>query len=411
MLEEKLAEVELKTLTPSLLGGYDTGSYSYTLGEDFHEVPRPPAIKGCLRWWLRALLAGALWEAGKSEKVILEGEAGKRVGRIFGTTYPPEESSISKILLHVDGSEFIPTLPKPVEDSIPRLKLLIQGYGRGRKNWRLSCFPEGLKFKLSFYLWPKSKLEKEERETVMWTIALYSIFGGIGAMTRRGFGALGLAKEPSFFKEVLSNFLDYDKITSELIKETVEKALESAHKLLGTSPGKREGTPPFPVLVRSDDEFKTEIKEVKARNPVDLLVKLGNCTLKVKWKKRIQERGYPYDTWILGLPRKGKLRLPRKGKTPPRYLDTGYIVKGEHERRAGAICLKPLARKGENWKILVYGFLSSDWPPKIEHHSAKPRWGDWEPLQPKSVEKKPEEAFREAWKKVLSLLGEKNESF
>ncbi|MEM2619315.1 MAG: type III-B CRISPR module RAMP protein Cmr1 [Candidatus Hadarchaeales archaeon] len=416
----KLAEVELETLTPSLLGGYDTGSYSYVLGKDFHETPRPPEIKGCLRWWLRALLAGALWEAGKSEGEIKK-EVNERVGRIFGTTFPPEKSTVSQISLHVEGFQFVS--PRPVRSRsrgvIPRLRLLVQGYKREekeRENWRLSCFPEGLRFKLSFHLQPKSNLGEEEKEIAMWSIALYLIFGGIGAITRRGFGALRLTKEPTFFKEILVNYLHYDKITSELVRSTVGKALESAHKLLGTSPREREETPPFPVppfpvLVRSDNVFKTEVREVIAEDSIDLLVKLGCCTLKEKWKRQREEKGYPYDTWILGLPRKGKIK----------DLDTGYLVQKQqeeregHERRASAICLKPLAKaKNEKkWKILVYGFLSRDWPEKrIKHYSAEPiKEGNkivgWKPLSPQLVKTTCEDAFKNAWEKILNLLAQK----
>ncbi|MEM4973077.1 MAG: type III-B CRISPR module RAMP protein Cmr1 [Candidatus Hadarchaeales archaeon] len=382
MIAEKLAEVEFETLTPSLLGGYDTGSYSYVLGKDFYEVPRPLAIKGCLRWWLRVLLAGALWEAGKSEEEI-EKRVGEKVGWIFGTTYPPRSSSASQILLHIQMLN--PSSLEEVQDSIPRMKLLTQGseynpkkpsYKKDKREWRLSCFREGLKFKLFLYLRPNSKLGESEKEVALWATALYSIFGGIGAMTRRGFGALQLEKEPSFLEgTTLSKFVDYNQVTSNLVRKAVEEALESAHKLFGTSWKERREIPSFPVLARSD-VFKTEIREIKKKDPISLLVKLGECTLKETWKNR-EKRGYRYDTWILGLPRG--------------MGNTGYTPK---KRRASAICLKPLARNEEDWKVLVYGFLSRDWP-KIEHHSA---------LKSQLVKTTPEEAFRKAWEKVLSLL-------
>ncbi len=60
-LLETIVELEAENTTPIIPGGHDT----YTVNErgEWEDI-RPTALRGVWRWWIRALLAGILWEEG-----------------------------------------------------------------------------------------------------------------------------------------------------------------------------------------------------------------------------------------------------------------------------------------------------------------------------------------------------------
>lgn len=125
---------------------------------------------------------------------------------------------------------------------------------------------------------------------------------------------------------------------------------------------------------------------------IKLLTIIGYSTTKVFWKladnKSYKVPGFPYNTWILGLPRKSKDFQSQEFGIP--YFDitlyedqTSYkrvkwnVIKTGYshnnvDRRIGAIAIKPIKRLSkDSWIIILYGFLSKDWY-DIYHYGVTP---------------------------------------
>lgn len=398
-----LAEFEVETITHALVGGYDASPYSVNLG--IFELPRAQALKGMWRWWLRALIGGALWEAGLRNRKELEDRIREEVRKILGST-----KQASKLLFHVGGLENISSIKisaKALQELrnegnvrvLPaRMVLLQMGQPSEQAAARISCIKPGSKFNVIVKKRPYAKLSEPEGLLALWSLTLSLILGGIGAATRRGFGALKVkikTKYDSIARKIeeLNEANDSRSIKGALTS-MIDSALSSTRDFLGVSRGREtRELPPFPVLThpaslpfrldvcqvssqREDRELKRLGFKDEDLSAITLLKKLGKATLVASWRKVGHERGYiKYHTWIMG--------LPRKGYKPP-------------ERRASAIYLRPLKHMDETaWAVVVYGFVSRDWPKMIKLGREEINTTKKELI---------EQAFNQAWNIVIKIL-------
>lgn len=63
-LHEELLTVTTVNVSPVILGGPYTNTIKEVHGKPYWEGIRPTAVRGVWRWWVRALLAGILWDSG-----------------------------------------------------------------------------------------------------------------------------------------------------------------------------------------------------------------------------------------------------------------------------------------------------------------------------------------------------------
>lgn len=390
--QEVVAKFNLENITHARLGGYNTRVTSPGIG--FNETIRTTSIKGVWRWWLRAALAGAYCDAGQSKDWDHVAEtANETLGSIdrqsrfslkfgVGKSGPPESFSLHNGELPV------------------RLKLLTQGVNDLEKDSVLTVYPPGsLKFNISILKRKNPKnssvLEQSERQVAINKVAVGSLciallLGGLGSMTRRGFGHFRL--DMSFVSEdvkVLNDrlralYLNPSKENLESLRNFIAQA---AIQALGLVPGpsSKDAIPSFPSLCKN--HFRAEIVSVKIPSSKDqdysqkfLLAKIGNAVLKNTWKindpnnsaksrKALQfVKGKQYETWVLGLPRHVYIDESRQGGS--KKFPTGYLgTKKEEFRRASAISIAPFSKNPNgNYRAVVYGFRSTDWP-DIEHYS------------------------------------------
>ncbi|MGC9106641.1 MAG: type III-B CRISPR module RAMP protein Cmr1 [Infirmifilum sp.] len=212
------------------------------------------------------------------------------------------------------------------------------------------------------------------------TFLLSLILGGIGSKTGRGFGSIVI-------KNVHLN-KKYENLIGDIIEKVREiLECENEDKLKGklnnyinnvfnlakeaydisTNHELHNELPKVPTLVSDSNRFRLEVVRCKHKNIdlVELLEILGNTTLKSEWKKEIgvdpRSAGGGLHTWILGLPRRVRF---------------GYYVKSDNRddpgRRVSAIRLKIFENiKGTRF-VIIYGFLSRDWPiEKLVHKSKR----------------------------------------
>jgi len=229
------------------------------------------------------------------------------------------------------------------------------------------------------------KLNDEELRLALASLLLSLLFGGIGSITRRGFGSIVLrnvepkSKYEGLVKEVVEKInrilqvenedelkgrlIEYIKFISELADRVYKKEIShTSQKVL---------IPNVPTLLPNTDYFKLEVFECnKYKSVIDILISIGKATLKAEWKRicnvNVRKPGGEFHTWILGLPR--SMEDPSSGKK------TGYFINNDRGRRPSAIAFKIFENKNGKKFVIVYGFLSKDWPVKELIHIGEHRY-------------------------------------
>jgi CRISPR type III-B/RAMP module RAMP protein Cmr1 len=198
--------------------------------------------------------------------------------------------------------------------------------------------------------------------------ALYSflislVFGSIGYASRRGFGSLVIEEisEGPILNMLSIDIKDFTnkivKLKNEKLPERIEKTLwellqeayQSAREY-AESCSERED-PGIPVVPAAPLEGYFRVKVFRCKDVYQALCCISKATLKEEWRALAQGKARRVlHTWILGLPRAvggcGYF-LDKHGKEPG--------------RRPSAIHFKLFENKYGTF-IIVYGFLSKDWP-------------------------------------------------
>jgi CRISPR type III-B/RAMP module RAMP protein Cmr1 len=386
MKKFEVLTLKLSNMTPTMIGGYKASTFSSSL--NMAERFRVSELKGIWRWWFRALAMGALWDV----RGYIGGEEVKKVQEKVRAVLGSTKASSKFILQAYAEKEGDPQYPKlPERDLPPRLQILKLAEKRARKlaeaRDKLYYYEAGdLEYTLRLLRQPRMELPRDELRAGVGSLLMALLFQGVGAITRRGFGAWKVqVNEDDVGEGYRGELKDYVKVVEELNEtKSEEDAREAVNslirlvcsdflELMGSCKESKEGAynniPPHPLVSSNDRFFRFTIKSVKASSPMDLLVKIGKATMKAAWKGRLYPPMSPRDpdgqlhTWILGLPR---------GQKEKRH---GYAVepkKFELGRRPSAISIRPLKRLSDaEWLCMVYGFLSRDWPETIYHVSPR----------------------------------------
>jgi len=446
-----IAKIEVENLTYTIPGGFNAAPYSTCL--DLWELPRAQSFKGLWRWWLRALLSGALWEGGKYDMRKIQQVA----GNLLGTT-----AQASKFIIHISIKDearpinaqaikewrqrrkqltitsniLLRELPSSpgISPIPPRLLLLLQaGESDERLAEKISNYPPGnLKITIELLKRPFTSISSGECSVAISSLLLSLIFGGVGAITRRGFGSLTftqvkIGEEFQVYEDIVNNIVKTDDPSKvhDLLRQLIRRSLSSAQELLGVrstmSPNEvpdhpllsEPGDPPKDVKpfnlsifvlsvpnVTDREEMAFQLFGFKNNEVMKLLTVIGYSTTKLFWKlvdRRISRRdrkwiipsGFPWETWVMGLPRgqeidKQKLKVPYLDidlyedssyirSMHSNILKTGYSLDDKGGRRTSAISIKPIKRLGKNsWIIALYGFLSKDWYDVLYHYGVTP---------------------------------------
>jgi len=354
-----LARIALTNTTPTRIGGYNARPYSKEL--DLTEGLRTSEVKGIWRWWLRATMAGALWDLGREpNKTTIK----KMVNEILGST-----ASASKFTL---TSSYAYSAAKELDDltRIPRMRLILmkrQDESQDEFNIRSIeekslCPPGFLKANLSLNERADKPLDPTTRRIALGTLLLALLLHGIGAISRRGLGHFQLE-----VKECVDELSDYsgsikavnearrrdemqeglNSLFSKVLQDAKQSLLQR-NMLTGLGP-RPSRLPPFPSFSSDSRIFRLRIVDVKASDEAFLLEKLGKVAMKVGWKTslglNVRAVGGVLDSWILGLPREVR--------------GTGYA--SQAERRPSSITLAPMKKLQQSFLVSIYGFLSSDW--------------------------------------------------
>jgi len=344
--------LKLRSESLLLLGGYDTR---------FHEDDplRTQSIKGLWRYWLRAYIAGALYEAGKLKcKKECTSEICEKTGNILGSL-----NSASKFRLIIDRVSFGEERLKDISGA-QRIRLLRLGKLEKISD-RKNLYAE-IRIEKSPHI---EKIDENERKLAIGSLLTALSLNGIGKGGRRGLGTFSI--EIDGFE---GKFLKDNKINYNMLKELINETLDSARLYLNLGIERVYEIPPLDCISRvkidlSDIDESISLFD-KKKVPVFTIIKAEPKTRKEIEKMVIELQDFFYRpgrskrmsfkitsadesqdiitkkrlAWFLGLPREQK--------------GTGYI--SDVNRRASPIHLA--VHEGS---ALFTLFLSSDWPSKI----------------------------------------------
>ena len=220
-------------------------------------------------------------------------------------------------------------------------------------------------------------LDPRKYELALASLVLAILLGGTGSIKGRGFGSLVLknVKPGSKFKNSAEKIIGaLNKVLQarngrELqdnlhmyIKYVLNLASQIYCKEGACQQTEMEYIPRVPTLSRDPDYFKLYVSEVRSKKSItDILEGIGKAVLKSEWKRKygnVRMSGREFHTWILG--------LPRSVKNTGYYIDTN-----ERGRRPSAINFKILENNQKKRFVVIYGFLSRDWPLNNLYHVSK----------------------------------------
>ena len=379
--DDLIAQVEMRGITPARIGGYNAQPYSPELG--LLENPRTQAVKGLWRWWARTLLAGAKMSAGESLPESLS-DLDEEISKLFGSTKSSSKFILQLAVNNRETNEM--SKMSNLVKKVPRIRLLSMGRTRGGERY---YFPQ---ITVTLRANRTRKLSKEEVMFGLSSLLVSLVFSGIGSVVNRGFGKVKITdvqlgprlkneKDAKELKETL--FELYKKTGGETIvklKKFLQKSLESASAYKGYGTGIKgvhvRNIPPYSVLLPDCNPpiFRIEAFHAqRGKNVISILECIGKSTMKTEWKriKGINPKrvGKDFHTWVLGLPRFQEPPYEENGRKVNKL--TGYLFNGSREkRRQSPIGFTVLELDGNDYWIVVYGFLTSEYGQqlsKMEH--------------------------------------------
>lgn len=368
-----LVELELQLETPLFAGGYDP------LKLDELWFLRPSEVKGVWRWWARALVAGALYDAGElrgsSKRGILKAPTPEEANRIsksvgidMGLGYADPRGELS-------GASYYSLVVEPVD--VDRFKRTYRGgpvalrdgqlnlqratlLALGRR--QLEYLTPGARFRLRVEeRVSKLPVRREAAEAALAALSLALTFSGFGKGGRRGLGCFRVVRARGTY----AGFFDPRVPAAERVNRAVN-AVRSLLDIKAVESGEGE-LPPLPSVsarrlaggyrVRGHDLRPFQVIEVRGSG-ARLLGELHNFFLRGARAGRLLGDPKAQDAlrqrlaaWVLGLPREQR--------------GTGYRIRVTGvDRRASPLLLAVHGGAGEGGAYLSV-FASADWPAQL----------------------------------------------
>ncbi len=332
--EVMITVVGIRSSTPMLLGGYDS-KYRHVIRDHgsvivIKEPLRTQSLKGVMRWWFRALVAGILYYNGYDDEMI------KDKIRSISCEYMGSVRNATPFILA--STVFKQSLVNVLRH--PRLNLMRitnpQDYAVNIVNAKITIRND---------LYNPDKYYATAIETLLLTLFL----GGLGKASRRGLGCFDITKLESTTHLDLKKYLENPYQTIVEFIEDVSRNLAYRIGLHAIKWNKNKDiTPsilsPLPALASGAFRlYRTRIPN--DMNPVELSIeftKALNHSVRRSTLNGIDPIREQHIDWILGLPRGQRYPVSR------------------FKRRAS-----PLILSVHRGYAFLSVFLSLDWPDSI----------------------------------------------
>ena len=385
----KIAKIKIKSITPVGLGWHEKELYDDLL------PLRPFSVRGIIRWWARALIAGVAFDAGKHEINITK----KIINDVFGGAEKEPKSSSISIRIHVERVSKLTQQDIKKLISNARIRLLTMGMEEEEiKTFIENAFRKDIVAEIELYSLFKDPNEFNENLAIVSTILAFTL-GGVGKASRRGFGAFKITEvnpgdsisenTEGLIKKLRNNIIrDDDNIN--IIKNKLKKILEISrgviiNKLnLGTPPSR---LPRIHAITQSN-YFSLFIKDIRELNIPDAITALNfiqeiflrnpkQMPRNIRSLSSILQDAYGLQaakqigSYFEGLPRSAsrknvyrlvnrRLHQCLRRNNVKGDITTGFETE-KAQRRASPIIVTFINEKTIAFSI----FLSNDWPDEI----------------------------------------------
>ncbi len=221
--ENKTVTYAVKTITPIFGGGVEAG-------EPDNDMPiRASAIRGQLRYWWRFIASHRKDNPLTGERLFTEER------KIWGGMGEKDEGFASKVFVRVHKVSVITTQPWDEKEVAYAL------FPARDKNLIKDLIREGVSFNLKITM-PKSEFLGIEQAIRWW-----ANFGGVGARTRRGLGAVSIEEIAPLTRQEIETFgcqlLSLPETKSAI--KAWEKSINKLHTFRqGKNVGRRSGSDP-----------------------------------------------------------------------------------------------------------------------------------------------------------------------
>jgi CRISPR-associated protein Cmr1 len=222
MENRKTLTVTLETVTPLFLGGAEA--------RDRDKPPelRPPALRGALRYWLRAALGGVIGDNNLDDLHRLE-------SAVFGST-----EYGSPIQVRLRG-------PRPLQSSNEKILPHKEGQSAGQRK----AFSAGQKIELLVSQFRSN--DEAIWRTACSTLNLALTFGGVGLRSRRGYGTLRVvqATDPALVPVTPTSLEGWEQHIRQVTENVTASVRDLAHARKVTFAGLPTDPARYPCATRS----------------------------------------------------------------------------------------------------------------------------------------------------------------
>jgi CRISPR-associated protein Cmr1 len=208
---------DLETVTPLFMAGADQTTAEL----------RPPAFRGALRYWFRALAAS----------ITTFDKAREWENKVFGNT-----DTGGAVIIRVQAQEAVSNCVLKRNDNLSGLVYLFFSTYKDNRREARGCFPPGSHLKIVLQTRPLTKDGNDCLKLAVCAIWMLVNLGGIGSRSNRGGGNLRAKKEPDNFGIDGLNFTnqaaDINQLSSEInagiqiIKQLYKKILKGGEHTL-----------------------------------------------------------------------------------------------------------------------------------------------------------------------------------
>lgn len=171
-------EASFEIVTPMFIGGGNPNDVEL----------RPPSIKGALRFWWRALQWGQCLQGRTSQAALAE--LYKQEAEMFGAAVKDDKYGQGKLQIRLEkflGNPELPSLSKYDDISSGQTYLLGQGLYHFRNGFLKKALYADQSFTIRLTL-----SDDVEPETVLNTLLIWGLLGGLGSRSRRGWGSVAI---------------------------------------------------------------------------------------------------------------------------------------------------------------------------------------------------------------------------
>jgi CRISPR-associated protein Cmr1 len=311
------------------------------------EPLRTQSLKGVIRWWTRAFLAGALYRLGYRDGRLLS-----LLARLSGRVWGSSESASPFIIRVLEGRAGVRVCPHDLWHRLAaehqRVRLLL--LGRRRISPGDLC---GIA-EADVILYRRLGVITSEtlRDFAAFSMIASLVLGCLGKASRRGLGcfdAMGVSLQPQL-RRLLENLpsslpelIAYGVGLAEAVVR--EKVAELQHGGTG-----EWGLPPVAAI--APGYYRVYLCRLDGIDPLLASIKFSKCV--TAQYRRLGGRD-PLDglAWVLGLPRSQRGR--------------GYLVRTDNGRLDVGRRASPIVFTVHRGYALLQAFYSADWPQHLIH--------------------------------------------